>query len=219
MDNFPVREGYTLADVYYDEAMTEKVEGTLNDAGNKKFITGEWDEATATSLTPTIKLYTTWQDGERYRIYSTEDLRKNASVDGYYEIYADLDFTGYEWPSVFANGEFSGKIFGKGHTISGVSIESTSRSRINNGLFSSLGDKAYIENITFENLTHTVNLMSVAPDSTFGLLAGTADDGASFKNVNVSGKILIGDSCASLAGNADYTISSWKATRRALPTT
>ena len=207
MDNFPVREGYTLADVYYDEAMTEKVEGTLNDAGNKKFITGEWDEATATSLTPTIKLYTTWQDGERYRIYSTEDLRKNASVDGYYEIYADLDFTGYEWPSVFANGEFSGKIFGKGHTISGVSIESTSRSRINNGLFSSLGDKAYIENITFENLTHTVNLMSVAPDSTFGLLAGRADDGASFKNVNVSGKILIGDSCASLAGNADYTIA------------
>ncbi len=206
LDNFPAREGYTLDKIYYDEAMTDRVVGSAIGNGTKKVISGQWDEATATSLTPTIKLYTTWQEGERYRIYSTDDLRKNASVDGYYEIFADLDFTDYEWPSAFANGKFMGKIFGNGHTISGVSFESTSRSRINNGLFSSIGDTAYIENLTFENLTHTVNLMSVAPDSTFGLIAGSCDGEASFKNVTVSGKILIGDSCASLAGSADYTI-------------
>jgi hypothetical protein len=48
--------------------------------------------------------------------------------------------------------------------------------------------------------------MSVAPGSTFGLLAGSAADTAEFKNVKISGKLLIGDSCASLAGSSDYTI-------------
>ena len=207
MDNFPAREGYTLLNVYSNEAMTEKVVTTTNESGSKKFITGQWDEESATSLTPTIKLYTTWQEGERYRIYSTEDLRKNADTKGYYEIYADLDFSGVEWPSVFANDKFSGKIFGNGHTISGVSIESTSRSRINNGLFSSLDANAYIENLEFKNLTHTINLMSVAPGASFGLLAGSATDGSELNNVTVSGKILIGDSCEGLANNNDYVIN------------
>ena len=209
MDNFPTREGYTLdvaKGLYYDEAMTEKVVGTPNEAGTKKFISGEWDPATATSLTPTIKLYTSWQEGERYRIYSTDDLRRNADAEGYYEIYADLDFTGLEWPTVFGNDKFSGKIFGNGHKISGVSIESTSRSKINNGLFASIDEGAYFENISFENITHTINLMSVAPGASFGLLAGTVAEGAEFKNVSVSGKLLIGDNCESLVGNSDYTI-------------
>ncbi len=209
MDNFPTREGYTLdvaKGLYYDEDLTERVVGTPNEAGTKKFISGSWNEETATSDTPTIKLYTSWQEGERYRIYSTEDLRRNADAGGYYEIYADLDFTGLEWPTVFGNDKFTGKIFGNGHTISGVAIESTSRSRINNGLFASIDAGAYIENISFEGITHTVNLMSVAPGASFGLLAGTVAEGAEFKNVSLSGKLLIGDSCESLVGNNDYTI-------------
>ena len=48
--------------------------------------------------------------------------------------------------------------------------------------------------------------MSVAPGASYGLLAGVIADGASFKNVTVSGKILIGDSCEGLAGSSDYTI-------------
>ena len=207
LDNFPAREGYTLSGVYYDEAMTEKVVGTPNEAGNKNYISGQWDEASATSLTPTIKLYTTWQDGERYRIYTTDDLKKNADPNGYYEIYADLDFTGTEWPSAFSNGKFNGKIFGNNHKITGVSFESNSRSRIANGMFSALGENAYIENLKLENITHTINLMSVASGASFGLLAGTADNGATFKNVQIGGKILIGDNCASLAGGTDYVIS------------
>ena len=205
MDNFPSRAGYTLAEVYYLDGMT-KVEASVTEAG-KKFISGQWDEATATSLTPTIKLFTTWQEGERYRIYTTDDLRKNADANGYYEIYADLDFSEVEWPTAFANGKFNGKIFGNNHVISGAYVESTSRSRISNGLFSSLGENAYIENLEIQNITHKIDLMSVAPGSTFGLLAGSAADTAEFNNVKVSGKLLIGDSCASLAGSSDYTIN------------
>lgn len=206
MDNFPTREGYTLDKVYYLDGMTE-LDVTVSESG-KKYISGQWDEATATSLTPTIKLFTTWVEGERYRIYTTDDLRKSADLEGYYEIYSDLDFSETEWPSVFANGKFNGKIFGNGHKIIGAGIESTSRSRISNGLFSSLGENAYIENLEFENVTHKIDLMSVAPGATYGLLAGSAAESAGFKNVKISGKLLIGDSCASLAGSSDYTINT-----------
>ncbi len=201
MGNFPERSGYTLDTVDYSSN-----DIIVNDVDGKITIMGKWDEATATSVTPTIKLYTTWQEGERYKIYSTEDLRKNADANGYYEIYADLDFTDLEWPGVFASSKFAGKIFGNGHTISGVSFESKERNRINNGLFSSLDEGAYIENLKFENITHTIDLMSVAPGASFGLLSGVIAEGAEFSNVSVIGKILIGDNCESLAGNSDYTI-------------
>ena len=206
MDNFPTREGYTLEGVYYDEAMTEKVEGISTDSGNKKYITGEWDEATGTSLTPTIKLYTTWQEGERYRIYSVNDLQKNANANGYYEIYADLDFQGYEWPAAFVNNKFTGKIIGNGHTISNVSILSDSRGLVGYGMFSSIGATASMENVTFENIIHTINIMDVGQGSGFGLLTGNAENGAKFTNVELNGKIIIGDDCEAIAGSDKYSI-------------
>ena len=205
MDNFPTREGYTLESVEYldiniIETQTEK----------KKFITGKWDEATATSLTPTIKLHTEWTEGKIYKIYSVNDFIKNADLNGYYELYTDLDFTGAEWPAAFLSGEFNGKIFGNNRTISGVSFDSATRNRTSNGLFSSLGKNAYIENVNFENITHTVDLASaeLANNQTtvFGLLAGNVSDGASFKNVKISGSLVFGDKCADLAGNDSITI-------------
>ena len=203
MDNFPTRDGYTLKAVYDLDSMV-KIEGVASESG-KKTITGEWDEVTATSKTPVIKLYTEWEEGKRYRIYSAEDLASNADVDGYYELYANLNFKNVDWPAAFQNGKFNGKIIGNGKKIFGVSFESTSRSRLANGLFSSLGENAVIENVKFENITHTIDLMAVAQDTTFGLLAGTAAEGATFKNVSLSGKLVFGDNCAALAGSDSFT--------------
>ncbi len=206
MGNFPVRDGYTLDKVYYYDTMTE-VEASLSSDGKKMIITGEWDEDTATSLTPTIKLFTTWEEGDRYKIYSAKDLVNYADPDGYYEIMADLDFTNTTWPAAFTDGTFNGKIFGNGHTIKGISIESTARNRTDNGIFGSLGENAHLENIKFENVTHTINVMDVANGAGFGLLAGFVSEGASFDNVSISGKLLIGDNCADLAASdAIYTI-------------
>ena len=203
MDNFPARDGYTLKKVdYYASDVIENV------GEGKTTITGKWDEATATSLTPTIKLYTEWTEGKTYKIYSVEDFIKNADTEGYYELYANLDFTGVEWPAAFLNGKFEGKIFGNKHTISGVSFDSTSKSRITNGLFSALGENAYIENVKFEDITHTIDLGAVAQDATFGLLAGTAADGATFSKVTVSGKLVFGDNCAVLAGSDSFTVKT-----------
>ena len=197
MDNFPTRDGFTLDKVTYsnDDVIVTTTE-------KKTSITGKWDEATATSLTPTIKLYTTWQEGTRYRIYSTDDLRKNADPEGYYEIYADLDFSEVEWPGTFANTKFTGKIFGNNHTISNVKIDSNSRGRTGNGLFGAI-DGAHIENLTLENIIHTVDLMDVANGSSFGLLAGTISEGSSFNNVKISGKLLFTDNCSALVSKSD----------------
>ena len=197
MDNFPTREGYTLDKVTYD---LDNV--IVNSTEKKTTITGKWDEATATSLTPTIKLYTTWQEGTRYRIYSTDDLRKNADPAGYYEIYADLDFSDVEWPGTFLNTKFTGKIFGNNHTISNVKIESNSRGRTGNGLFGSI-DGGHIENITFENITHTIDLMDVANGAGFGLLTGSVSEGSHFNNVKISGKLLFTDNCFGLVSKSD----------------
>jgi hypothetical protein len=205
MDNFPTRDGYTLIPdeiEYLDSNVVETV------TDKKTAISGKWDEAIATSITPTIRINTKWKEGKTYRIDSTADRTKNADLNGYYEIYCDLDVTGVEWPSTFLNGKFNGKIYGNSHKISGVSFESNSRNRTSNGLFSSLGESAYIENLTFENITHTVDLAEVVQgmDTTFGLLAGAAPDGASFKNVKIGGSLIFGDNCAELVGKSGLTI-------------
>ena len=204
MDNFPEREGYTLVSVeYLDTNIIENV------TDSKTTITGKWDPDTATSLTPTIRLETEWKVGKTYKIRSVNDFIKNADLNGYYELYANLDFTGVSWPSTFTNGEFNGRITSaRSRTISGISFESTSRNRLANGLFSSLGENAYFENVKFENITHTIDLGAVAQGATFGLLAGTAKDGATFKNVKISGKLVFGDNCATLAGDDSYTVKT-----------
>ncbi len=207
MDNFPTRDGYTLESVEYIDTNIIETE-----TENKKFITGKWDEATATSLTPTIRLHTEWKEGKTFRIYSVNDFVKNADLNGYYELYTDLDFTGTEWPAAFLNGKFNGKIYGNNHKISGVSFDSATRNRTSNGLFSSFGEGAYIENLAFENIVETVDLAAAElannQTTTVGLLAGSADVGASFKNVKISGSLVFGDKCAELAGNDSFTVKT-----------
>ena len=207
MDNFPEREGYTLdpKSIRYLDTM-ERLD--TETSGSKKIITGSYDEATATSNTPVIRLYTEWFEGKTYRIYTAEDLIKNADTDGYYELYADLDFTGLSWPAAFLNGKFNGKIYGNKHKIYGLSFVSNSKNNRANGLFSSIGEDAYIERVTFVNVVHTIDLIVAAPDATFGLLSGAVAEGAQFKNVTISGKLVFSDNCASLAGNDGITIKT-----------
>jgi hypothetical protein len=207
MDNFPEREGFTLdpKSIRYLDTMEKLDTVTM---GSKKVITGSWDESTATSNTPVIRLYTEWFEGKTYRIYSAEDMIKHADADGYYELYADLDFTNLKWPAAFLNNRFNGKIYGNRHEIFGISFESTSKNNRRNGLFSSFGENAYIERVTFSDITHTIDLMVAAQDATFGLLTGAISDGAQFKNVTVSGKLVFGDNCASLADSNTITVNT-----------
>ena len=44
--------------------------------------------------------------------------------------------------------------------------------------------------------------------ATFGLLAGSVADGASFKNVTLGGSLVFGDNCAALVGRSDFTVKT-----------
>ena len=48
-------------------------------------------------------------------VYNVEQFLENASVNGNYEIHADLDFAGETWPSSLTYGNFTGSIKGNGH--------------------------------------------------------------------------------------------------------
>lgn len=196
MGNFPKRDGYTLEAVYLDKNCETLVESSS--------VSGQYNEKTGVQTVSTVKLYTKWIKGEHYRIYNVKDLRKYAKADASYEIMADLDFEGTSWPAALKGAKFTGTINGNGHTFKNISISTTSSDK-SNGLFEELRAGAVIKDVVFENLTHTINVGRVAQDATFGLLAGYVAEGATFENVTVSGKLIIGDDCKNLKGST-FTI-------------
>ena len=189
MKRFPEIDGKTLDKVYLDEQMTEMAPATVK---------GDVDYENGTTLTQTVKLYTTWLDGDWYRISNANQLYKIADLDGHYLISADLDFENEVWPSAFSGGAFKGGFYsadGNKYKISNVSVVQGNISTQNGGLFATLESGATFENIEFENVTYTLKTGSRKPDASFGLLAGKAASDVILDGVSVSGKIVVSDDC------------------------
>lgn len=193
MKKFPEADGKTFEAAYMDAALTEAAPKTL---------TGTWDPATGTSTTDTIKLYTTWMEGDWFRIYNARQFKDNSRLGGNYILCADLDFSDTVWSTTLANGIFTGKIMGNGYKISNVTVEQADISAYCGGIFGSLSETAEFHDVTFENVTYKIGIGSRMQGVSFGLLAGTVSDGAIFENVTVSGSLLIGANCYP----GDYTI-------------
>lgn len=199
MHKFPENDGYTFEAVYYDAAGKDKIDATTI------AHTGSVDEATGTALNPVMKLYVEWKEGNWYRIYNADQLVKNASVAGNYELCADLDFTDKIWPSSFVAGSFNGKIIGGGHKISNVNAVQTNNSKAFGGLFGQLTEKAEITDVTFENVTFTIKAGTRVAGTNYGLFAGSVASEADLQNVQiVNGTLAIDSNC--YFGTEDYTI-------------
>ena len=183
--NFLTVPGKTLEAAYLDSDLTEPMTGKVE---------GEYDYSTGELLTPTIKIYTTWREGEWFKISNVSQFTKNASVRGCYELLSDLDFSDAAWPQSFSGGEFQGQIIGNGHTISGIKTSAyvtKGGSVAHGGVFGTLSDRAVIDNVTFKNITYTVKSAAKATDALFGLFAGL-DKGAAISGVTVEdSKIVI----------------------------
>ncbi|MBQ9780251.1 MAG: hypothetical protein IJW00_04835 [Clostridia bacterium] len=186
MKKFPKADGQTFESAYMDAALTEVAPETL---------TGTWDPATGTATTDTIKVYTTWMEGEWFRIYTAEQFKNNSRLGGNYILCADLDFSNTVWSPTLSNGVFAGKIIGSGHKISNVSVEQADISAYYGGIFGGLSETAEICDVTFENITYKIGAGSRMQGVSFGLLAGTVSEGATFKNVTVSGSLIVGANC------------------------
>lgn len=199
MYDFPSKSGYTFNNVYYD------AEGTLLVEGTEVKHTGTVDYATGTGKDNVMKLYIDWMKGEWYHIYTPEQFVENASVNGSYEIFADLDFAEQIWPSSIMYGNFSGQIKGNGHTLKNIEVTQTNNSKISAGLFGSLTEESVLSDVTFENVTFTIKSGTRMQGTCFGVLAGIIDTNASIQGVKVlSSTLNIDSSC--YFGVDDYSI-------------
>lgn len=198
MYNFPENDGYTFNGAYYDEAGTQQIVSVLEHVG-------EVDEETGTADETVMKVYVDWLEGEWYHIYTVDQFLDNASIKGNYEIHADLDFTDENWPSSLMYGNFTGSIKGNGHKFTNIELKQTNNSKVNAGLFGNLTEEASITDLTFENVTFTIEKGTRVAGASFGLFAGTLFDGAELSNINIlNGVIQIDSSC--YFGVNDYSI-------------
>ncbi len=199
MFDFPSKEGYTFNNVYYDAEGTMKVEGT------EVVHTGNVDYTTGTGTDNVMKLYIDWTEGEWYHIYTPEQFVENASVNGCYEIYADLDFSEEIWPSSLMYGNFSGQIKGNGHTFKNIVATQSNNSKIAAGLFGNLTDTSVLSDVTFENVSFTIKKGTRMQGTSFGLLAGVIGAEADIQGVKVlSSTLNIDSEC--YFGADDYLI-------------
>ncbi len=199
MYSFPEKSGYTFDSVYYDEKGVDKLTSQAVDR------IGVLDYETGTAKNNIMKLYVKWIEGEWYHIYNAKQFIDNASVNGCYEIHADIDFEEEIWPSSLMYGNFNGTINGNGHVFKNINFTQTNNSKVNVGLFGNLTDKSKIADLTFENVSLTIKAGTRMVGTSFGLLAGTISNNAIIEELKVlNSSILIDSGC--YFGVDDYSI-------------
>ena len=188
MKDYPTISGKTFVTAYADPEMT--VEITSN-------VTPEVSE----DGNNVMKIYTTWQEGNWYRITEGNQIYAINDLKGNYIIMNDIIVT--KWRAAYTKGTFNGSILsakaagienGTDCKISGLSTDVIKVDKNNKsvGLFGKIGDNAVISGITFDNIT--VNYQGSASNITeryYGLLAGTVADGATFTDVYVTNCKLV----------------------------
>lgn len=199
MYDFPSVSGYTFNGAYLDAEGTVAVDGeTLQHTGSVNYETGVGENAE-------MKVYIDLVEGEWYRIYNAEQFLDCASINGSYEICADLDFEGEIWPTSLMYGNFTGTIKGNGHVMKNIELTQTNNSKVNAGLFGYLTDTAVISDISFENVTFTIKSGTRVVGTSYGVFAGTISPSATLTNVSLKGSTMqIDSSC--YFGVDDYTI-------------
>lgn len=190
---FPKIDGTTFSKAYLDEACQTEVPAEFKHQGVLKPDDG--DNGSLVVENRVQNIYIVAEAGEKYRISTAEQLSKNANLDGYYEIFNDLDFTNVEWPTLFSANVFNGSMFGsegKTVTLKNVSVNYSIKAETG-GVFGTLSKTARLENLTFKNVTF--DLVSIGQrnhNASFGMFAGLIDENATLTNVTVGGLFKIG---------------------------
>lgn len=197
MYKFPSINGQTFEAVYADAEGKTPIEGTISHPGTINWETGEVENAV-------LDVYVKYKEGNWYNIYNAKQLSDIADNTGHYVLHNDLDFTDVAWPNGFTR-RFTGEIIGNDHVIKNVKIIQKDISRTEFGLFGAIGDGAAISNVTFENITVSIEAGTRTPGSAFGLFAASVHAGAKLENVKIlSSKLQISSEC--FWGTSDYSI-------------
>lgn len=188
MEDYPTVSGKTFSKAYEDPEMTVEITADITPAPSS-----EGDNVK--------KIYTTWEDGNWYRITEGNQIYDINDLKGNYIIMNDLLVS--KWRSAFYTGTFTGQILsdkavgiegGQDRKISGITTSSIAANKSNRsvGLFGKIGASAKICGITFDSIT--VKFQSSAADITeryYGLLAGTVEEGATFSDVKITNSKIV----------------------------
>ena len=190
MENFPQKEGCTFTGAYYDEAGAQPMEGeSFTHPGTVNTENGTVENST-------MKVYTSWKEGQWFRITTAQQFSKNFSLNGYYDIQADLDFTDAIWPTAAMHGNFAGVIQGNGHTFSNITLKQTNTNKVNTGLFGSLTEVSSVSGLTFDNVELVIEKGSRLNGVSYGLLAGNLVTADSLQDVSIqNSRIAIDSGC------------------------
>lgn len=166
---------HTFLGFYFDEAYTQPVTFPF------------------TYSEETSKVYAKFLEGDWVFVSTAADLRNIRYNDDVW-LMNDIDMEGASFSGV--NGVYEGEFNGNGYTISNItfsrSTSFTATTSPHLGMFSTLGEDAYIHDVTFENVTMEVTFQERAPAGLvnyLGLLAGTWQKGARVESVSVTGTI------------------------------
>ena len=175
--HIPSKEGYTFIDYYTDETYTTKFTFpyTYTDENAKcyaKFIEGEWQ------LIETV---------DDFMGLIVADITQNM-----YVLADELDFTGVEFvdlnKTVFFGRDLNAKFYGNGCVFKNMTVEMKVRSGSENyaySLFKTIGERAEIKDVTFENLKVSITTISGVslPTDEVAFFANTIEAGAKIENV------------------------------------
>ncbi len=170
----PTKPGATFWGKYY-EAMT----------GDKEF---EWPYVFGTE---DINVYVEFIDGAGWNFVEDEDtFVRILNAGGSIYLMDDLDFTG---KTLWGNVTYNAEINGNGHVVKGIKrdLESSKGDTENmGGVFGALGPRAYIHDITFEDVDVTyMTWVNPAIDLYVGLFAWKAEATTKIKNVTLKGTL------------------------------
>ena len=186
---------YLLEDTEMKNPLSGKISGKIN-----------YENATLES--ETVKIITTWLDGEWYKIFNANQFRNKFKSEGNYILGADIDFSGYDNPLGHV-AAFSGSIDGNGFVIKGLSAKLETSNDSYYGALPTLTKDAKLINLTFTDVKCTLSGALRGAKRSFGLLFKGVEDGAVIENLSVSGDLLVGFTDASqIQMNADLNILS-----------
>ncbi len=186
---FPKVDGTTFLSAYEDDACTKQITESLEHKGSI-------DLETCTPINRVQNVYIKLDEGEQYRITEAKQLADNPNAAGYYEIMADLDFTGLTWPVTLSKSTFTGKMFsseGNNFKIENITVNYSDSSSLYGGLFGEIANNAEIKNLEFTNVTVNFDeTNSKSKYAQYGLFAGLIDDEASISGIKVDGTLRLG---------------------------
>ena len=185
---FPKKEKSTFVAAYEDEACTLQISNMITHPGTVDYKHG-------VGVNAVKKIYVKFEDGEKYKISTADQLIKYAKSYGEYEILNDLDFKDKTWPQAFTNTVFTGKLFGtNGTTVTLRDVTATYSASVGfGGLFGKVGEGAVIKNVSFVNATLDVATVGATKaDMSYGLLSGEISQDATVEDLSVSGTLKLG---------------------------